>query len=34
MPTAQSRLDFAIESLYHEGTVTGLRDVEETHAPA
>ena len=29
MTTAQSRLDAAIENLYADGTVTGLRDVEE-----
>lgn len=34
MATAESRLDGAIESLYRDGTVTGLRDVEEAYAPA
>jgi type III restriction enzyme len=34
MPTAQSGLDFAIESLYDDGTVTGLRVTEATDAPA
>jgi len=34
MPNAQSRVDFAIESLYADGVVTGLRDLEDVNAPA